>query len=450
MNSSQKPPSPKGNFILGHAMSFRRNPLEFMIESVKALGDFISFRLLTKRVYLVSDAEIGRYILQSNNKNYTKSPGYRPLRLLVGNGLFTSEGTYWLRQRRIYQPAFSNKSVANYTKNVTDSAQKTIAKWQELTARNEPINASQDMTEITLEIIGRSLFSTNLGEEAKHFFEPLTTGLKYINDRAMRAPFVYPTWFPNEAKKEFDNAVNNLDQVVSSVIQERQQKQNWPEDLLTSFLTTKDEESGENLTPSQVRDECMTLFLAGHESTANVLNWLFFLLTKHPEVRQKVLNEIDQTIEGRIPGYNDLHKLTYLVQVINETMRLYPPIWHFGRMNINEDEVGGYTFKPKSHFRISCYTIHRNPKYWKDPDRFDPERFSPVNIKNHVPGSFIPFGYGPRLCVGRNFAMMEITLIIAMLYQKYIIKVKDANQIKILALLMLRPDRDMVLELEER
>ncbi len=445
-----KPPSPKGNLFVGHAFSFRKNPLHFMVDSVKLLGDFISFRLLGKKVYLVSDAEIARYIMQSNNKNYTKSPGYRHLRLLVGNGLFTSEGSFWLKQRRIYQPAFSNKSVELYVRNVTDSVQQTMLRWEKLANNNEAINASEDMTEITLEIIGRSLFSTNLGKESKYFFEPLSIALEYINNRALRAPFILPTWFPNPAKRNFDQAVKTLDQVVYAVIKEREEQQEWPEDLLTSFLTIKEEETGEGLTPLQVRDECMTLFLAGHESTANVLNWVFYLLTKHPEIQEKVQEEIDNALGSRDPLYEDLNQLTYLVQVINETMRLYPPVWHYGRMNIQEDKIAGYTFEPQSHFRICCYTIHRNPKYWKNPDEFDPERFSPENVKKQAPGSFIPFGYGPRLCVGRNFALMEITFMVAMFYQKYHINVCNVKDINMLPLLVLRPDRDVKLALKRR
>ncbi len=444
------PPSPQGNFILGNTQQFKKNPLEFMVSSVKSLGDIISFRILTKRVYMISDAETARYIMQTNSKNYTKSPGYKPLRLLVGNGLFTSEGTFWLRQRRMYQPAFSNKSVENYSKNVIESSKEVISGWENSLEKNTSINATKDMAQLTLNIIGRSLFSTDLGKEAKHFFDPLTISLEYVNDRALRAPFVMPNWFPDSTNRKFRKAVSEIDKIVYDVIEERKKKDNWPDDLLTSLLTVKDDETEERLTPLQVRDECITLFLAGHESTANVLNWFFYLLTIHPEVQDMVHVELNKNLQGKIPVFNDLHQLPFLVQCINETMRLYPPIWHLGRMNINEDMIGDYKIKPKSHIRISPYTIQRNPKYWDEPDRFDPNRFSLENSKKHIPGSFIPFGNGPRLCIGRNFAMMEMTLILANFYQKYRIKVKNANEIKVLPLLVLRPDRDIILDLEKK
>lgn len=450
MSKINYPPSPKGNFIFGNAKQFKQNSLKFMVDSVNSLGDLITFRIINKRVYMISDAEVARYIMQTNNKNYTKSPGYKPLRLLVGNGLFTSEGSFWLRQRRMYQPAFSNKSVENYANNVIESSKIILDGWNENIIQKKEINASRDMTRLTLDIIGRSLFSTNLGKEAKYFFDPLTVSLEYVNDRALRSPFVLPSWVPNSTNTRFKKAVKEIDKIVYGVIDERKKKDNWPDDLLTSLLTVKDEETGEQLTPLQVRDECITLFLAGHESTANVLNWFFYLLSVHPEIQDKIHEEIDTNLKGRNPVYNDLHQLPYLVQCINETMRLYPPIWHLGRMNINEDEIGGYKLNPQSHIRISPYTIQRNPKYWNEPDKFDPDRFSVENSKNIIPGSFIPFGNGPRLCVGRNFAMMEMTLILASLYQKFKIKVKNTNEINVLPLLILRPDRDIILELKEK
>lgn len=447
---SNYPPSPKGDPILGHFRAFRKNSMAFMRSSVQSHGDFILFRLLNKKVYMISDADLAKYVMQTNNKNYHKSPGYKPLRLLVGNGTFTSEGEFWLQQRRLYQPAFAKKRIELYSTAVIESSAKLAADWAERSANNQDIDGSSEMMELTMDIIGQTLFSTNLGERADEVYAPLSIALDYINKRALQAPFVWPANWPVPPNNRFKKAVKKLDEIVYGMIDQRKQTGEMPDDLLTTFLTHKDEVTGQTMNPLQVRDECMTLFLAGHESTANVLSWFFIELARHPEVQQKLQAEIDAAIGKEKPTFPDLMKLPYMVQVLNETMRLYPPIWHLGRMNLEADELDGYAIPPKSHIRISPLTIQRNPKYWEDADRFDPDRFAPANKDNIYPGSFIPFGNGPRLCVGRNFAMMEMGLIVATLYQQFEIGVKNPDQIQMDPLLTLRPDRRVLLQLKPR
>lgn len=448
--SNQLPPSPKGIPIFRHALFFRKEPLKFMWNAAKKYGGVVLFKIFRKKVYLVSDAKIAQYVMQKNHSNYVKSPGYEPLRLLVGNGTFTSEGTFWLKQRRLYQPAFAKKQMENYSHAVTDATHHMMDKWEEQREKGQAINASRAMTELTLEVIGRTLFSTNLGVEAKHFFEPLGIALEYVNDRALQSPFVWPSNWPTATNRKFKKAVKNLDRIVYSVMEARKSTDSWPEDLLTVFLRTEDEETGEKLSAEQVRDECMTLFLAGHESSANVLSWLFIELARNPDVETKLFREIKAGIGDAAIQYEDLRKLPYLVQVLNEVMRMYPPIWHLGRMNLEDDVLGNYPIKSGTHIRISPFTIQRSTQYWTKPNVFDPERFSSENSKNIVPGSFIPFGNGPRLCVGSNFAMMEMALIVATIYQKYEVEVSDAELIEMGPLLTLRPDRDVFLKLRKR
>ncbi|WP_417611720.1 cytochrome P450 [Owenweeksia hongkongensis] len=448
--SIKLPPSPKGIPVFGHALSFRKKPLEFMWNAAKTYGGVVLFTIFNKKVYLVSDAKIAQYVLQKNNTNYIKSPGYKPLRLLVGNGTFTSEGAFWLKQRRLYQPAFAKKQMENYAVAVSQSTLRMMDTWDDQLKKAGRINASAAMTELTLEIIGRTLFSTNLGAEAKNIFEPLSVALEYVNKRALQSPFVWPANWPVASNLRFKEAVQKLDDIVYSVIDARESTESWPEDLLTVFLSSKDEETGEKLSALQVRDECMTLFLAGHESSANVLTWLFVELAKNPEIEAKLFKEINEEIGTSSILYEDLRKLPYLNQILNETMRMYPPIWHLGRMNLEDDVLGEYSIKSGTHIRISPFTIQRSTDYWENPNVFDPERFNSENSQKIISGSFIPFGNGPRLCVGRNFAMMEMALIVANIYQKYHVEIQDVSSIGMGPLLTLRPDMDVFLKLSRR
>lgn len=448
--SLKRPPSPKAKPFFGHALFFKKDPLEFMWNAAKKYGGVVLFKIFKKKVYLITDAEIAQYVLQKNHSNYIKSPGYKPLRLLVGNGTFTSEGAFWLKQRRLYQPAFAKRKMEIYALAVRESTGNILDTWDRSAEAGIAVNASRAMTELTLEIIGRTLFSSNLGAEAKNIFAPLEVALDYVNKRALQSPFVWPTNWPVRSNLRFKKAVQELDSIVYSVIEERGKTKTWPEDLLSEFLNAEDEETGKKMPLLQVRDECMTLFLAGHESSANVLSWLFIELAKNPKMEARLSREIHESIGDSQPQYSDLGKLPYLNQILNETMRMYPPIWHLGRMNLKEDILGEYPIEAGTHIRISPFTIQRNTDYWSNPNSFDPERFNTENTAKIIPGSYIPFGNGPRLCVGRNFAMMEMTLIVASVYQRFEVEILELDEIQMRPLLTLRPDRDVLFKLNKR
>lgn len=437
------PPSPKATPILGHLSGFKNDPIRFMLDSANTHGDMVLFRLLNKKIYFVNNPDAIRHVLHSNFKNYVKSPGYKPLRLLGGMGIFTNDGEEWVRRRKFYQPAFSHSSIKSYSTVVLQNTDELIQRWQNQLQQRNQVNISVEMMKITLNIIGETLFSTRI-DYGSDLWEKTTLALEWISDRALRNPFVWPASWPTKKNRAFHKAVKDLDQVIYQIIDAKKRNNSNPNDLLTRFMHPE-EANLQALNEKELRDEVMTIFIAGHETSANVLSWALYLLTKHPEIQDKVLAEVNQ-LGSRSLTFEDLHQLVYTSQVLNETMRLYPPVWHLGRMNLAPDELAGYPLPAGSHVRMSPLTLHRCETYWPDPDRFDPDRFSERNFAEQTPFTFMPFGAGPRLCAGRNFAMMEMVLILASLVRKFEFRY-SGPEIGMAPLMTLRSKGDIVLEL---
>ena len=434
------PPSPQSTPIIGHLKGFKNDPINFMLNSANELGDMVLFKLLNKKIYFVNNPEAIRHVMQTNYKNYVKSPGYKPLRLLGGMGIFTNDGEEWLRRRQFYQPAFSHSSVKSYSTTVLSNAEAMLAEWQKNLSHTKQINISVEMMKITMNIIGETLFSTRI-DYGSDLWDKTTLCLEWISDRALRNAFVLPASWPTKKNRAFHSAVKALDEVIYKIIDDRKKNPSAVNDLLQRFMNPE-ENNLKPLNEKELRDEVMTIFIAGHETSANVLSWATYLLCLHPDIQQKVLNEV-LTLGNRDLTFEDLHHLTYTGQVLNETMRLYPPVWHLGRMNITEDELAGYKLLPNSHVRMSPLTLHRCEKFWPNPDAFDPERFSIENTKKQIPYTYIPFGAGPRLCAGRNFAMMEMVLILAMMVRKFEFNY-SGKQIEMAPLMTLRSKGDIL------
>jgi len=429
------PPSPPGKPITGHLSAFRNYPIQFMLDSAEEYGPISMFKLLNKKIYFLNDPELIRHVLQVNHKNYHKSPGYKPLRALGGMGIFTSDGELWVKQRRLYQPAFSAKRIENYSQTVIDQTAELVEDWKAKAAAGEVINGSRDMMKITLSIISETLFSTRIKYESE-MWEAITYALEWISDRALRNPFVWPEKWPTAANQRFRNSVAVLDAVVYDLIEQRKSDPNPPEDLLQRFMDPDGDLEG--FDAKALRDEVMTIFLAGHETSANVLMWALYEIARRPEIQTKMQAEIDAIGKTQL-AYADIRYLTYVSHVLSEVMRLYPPVWHLGRQNLSDDQLGDYPLPAGSHVRISPLVIHRNAKYWDNPNTFNPDRFE----KEPEPFTFIPFGSGPRLCAGRNFAMMEMVLILVGILQQFTISSANEKDLEIAPLMTLRPDGDV-------
>lgn len=440
------PPSPKTQPFIGHLKGFKTDPIQFMLDAAENQGDLVLFKLLNKKIYFLNHPDYVKHILQSNHKNYHKSPGYKHLRHLGGMGIFTSDGEQWLKQRKLYQPAFSAQSIQNYASIVIQNTNLLLDSWPQKVENGEAINISRDMMKVTMGIISESLFSNRINYQSD-LGDALSYALEWINDRALKSPFIWPAKWPTSKNRKFSRAVADLDAIVYKIIADKTAHKSESDDLLSRFMNPG--EGLEGLNPQELRDEVMTIFIAGHETSANVLMWAFYELSRNPEIEATLFDEVN-AIGNRELTYADLHQLHYTAQVLNETMRLYPPVWHLGRMNLEKDEIGGYEIPAGSHLRISPLVLHRHPDFWENPNQFDPDRFSAEASAKHHPFAFIPFGAGPRLCAGRNFAMMEMVLILAKIVRQFKIVPHQNTFVEIGPLMTLRPKEDVKLRFVRR
>lgn len=418
-------PGPVGNFIFGNLYGIQDDRLHAFMQLRQDYGDVVRLRIGTRTIHLVSHPDLIEYVLQDNNRNYTKGRGLEKAKPLLGNGLLTSEGEFWRRQRRLAQPAFHRKKIAGFVETMTQATARMLSRWDEHLDKTEPLNIAGEMMRLTLDVVSRTLFSTGLkpGET-----ESVANALPFIlreTTRRLSSPLGLREYLPIQANQQFQVNLAALNQIVYRIIDERRRvveagsQDDLPEDLLSMLMFARDEETGERMNDRQLRDEVMTIFLAGHETTANNLAWTFYLLSKHPQIRAQLQEEIDRLLGGRTPVLEDIPNLVYTRQILDESLRMFPPAWAIGRQAIQEDQVGGYRIPDGSGIVISSYVVHRHPEFWENPEGFDPSRFEPQKVHERPHYAYIPFGGGPRLCIGNNFALQESTLVLAMVTQRY-------------------------------
>jgi len=397
-------------------------------------------------VYLVSHPDLIKHILQDNNRNYHKSVGYEKTRPMLGYGLLTSEDDFWRRQRRLAQPAFHRKHISAFATTMTDATSQMLQRWQHHAESGAPFNAAAEMMRLTLTIVGRTLFNTDLSDEADKVGQALTIALEHTN-RRMQSLFDLGEKLPTPENRRFNEAIKTLDEVVYGMIEERRRTNIDNGDLLSLLLHAQDEETGERMSDKQLRDEAMTIFLAGHETTANALAWTWYLLSKHPDVARRLRNELAAVLGGRTPTLDDLPNLVYTKMVLDEALRLYPPAWAIGRNSLAADKLGDYHLPANSIVVLSPYVTHRLPEFWPNPEGFDPERFRPEQAENRPRFAYFPFAGGPRLCIGNNFALMEMQLILAMIAQRYHLDLVPGHPIELEPMVTLRPRHGVLVTL---
>jgi len=383
-----------------------------------------------------------QHVLVDNNKNYRKSFGYDKIKHLLGNGLITSDGAFWQRQRRLAQPAFHKKRLQVLTSVMAKHAERMAEKWHSYAKNKETVDISHDMMEIALEIVGEALFSSDVTDKVPIVDRNLTVANELGMQRVLN-PFALPLWVPTPANIKEKKAIENLDEVVWHIIGKRRLTTEHYDDLLSMLMEARDEDSGESMTDQQLRDEVMNLFLAGHETSANALSWFWYLLTQYPEEEQKLRDEVNGVLAGRTPTFDDLPNMPYTKMAIREAMRLYPPAWFIGRMSMEQDEIGGYYIPPNTNVLISTFFTHRDSRWWDDPLTFEPERFTEANMKKRPKFAYLPFGGGPRQCIGNNFAMMEMQIIVPTLLQQFQLSLSDTAKIESDPLITLRPKHGM-------
>lgn len=428
-------PHLKGRWFSGSIQERRETPLPFFTK-LAAMGKISSFRAYWLRVYCLNHPDAIKQVFVDNAQNYWKGRFVRFLYPLLGQGLLTSEGDYWKRNRRLAQPAFHRDRLGMLVQQMAAGTTQMLDRW-ESSAEGASINLLPEMMGLTMSIVARTLFSADVTGNVKEVGGALSLGIEETNRRVLALnPFL--SVLPTQRNREFKNAVETLNGVMMRII-EQHREAGLSSDLLSMLMEARDTETGEGLSDRQLRDECMTLFLAGHETTAVGLTWLWSLLTKHPEVEWRLRKEISEVLGDRTPTPTDLPKLKYTQMVWDETLRLYPPAWLVARESYAPDVIDGYPIPAKATLVVCSYALHRSPQFWDEPDRFDPERFSPDRNQGRPRHAYIPFGAGQRMCIGNNFANMEAQVIIPMMLQRFRIQVLDATNLEPEPLITLRP-----------
>jgi cytochrome P450 len=439
------PPGPKGHPILGVMPEFNRDTLGF-IERCREYGDVVRSRFLYVYAYFLYNPQDIETLLATNARSYRKAGSLRSpfFHRLVGNGLVTSEGDFWRRQRRLAQPAFHRQRISSYGDVMVEYAKRAIAGWKD----GEQRDLSRDMTRLALEIVVKTLFNSDVSKEADHAGQILSEIVKPFASQAT-LKWILDNRLPTPAHRRYFRMVGEIDRIVFRIISERRASGVDQGDLLSMLLAAQDED-GSQMTDRQLRDEVMTLFLAGHETTALSLSWSWYLLATHPEVEQKFLRELDEVLGGRSPAVADLAKLSYTDMIARETMRLYPPAYAVGREAIEDTEIAGYRVPKGSQVFAFQWATQRDERFFEQANEFKPERWNTEQMQQLHKYAYFPFGGGPRQCIGNYFAMMEIVLLLATIGQRYRFSLESDHPVEVLPVLSLRPKAGIRVRVHER
>ena len=439
-------PGPPRRYPLQNWLALQRNPLRFL-EGVARHGDVARFRLGPVFVYLVNDPDLIRSVLVTRADAYHKGRALERARRLLGQGLLTSEGALHLRQRRLMQPAFHRERIAGYGETMVRYAGRAAERWK----AGETIDVHKEMVALTLAIVGKTLFDADVEEEADEIGKALTEALELFQ-RLLMVPYgEFLEKLPIPSTLRFRSVRRRLDATIARLIAERRRNPRDRKDLLTLLLLAQDTEGdGGGMTDTQLRDEAMTIFLAGHETTANAMAWTWHLLSQNPEAEGRLHGELDRVLEGRAPGVADLPRLRYTEMVLSESMRLFPPAWILGRRAIVDHELGGYRIPAGSIVLLSQWITHRDARYFPDPLRFDPQRFTAEAQAARPRFSYFPFGGGPRVCIGEGFAWMEGVLVLATIARRWRFLPVDGIPVTPAAMITLRPKSGLPMRIEAR
>lgn len=434
-------PGPRGWGIVSTVLSFQRDQLQTLVDLTSRYGDIVAYRFGPFPVVLLNHPEAVTRALQDNHPNYGKrnSPFYRMLRQFLGDGLVTSDGDFWLRQRRLAQPAFQRRKLEGLAPMMVACTEEMLQRWRALPP-GASFDAAREMMHLTLRIAGEALFSQDLSKDAREIAVALEELQVQMGQRFQSlAPL--PPILPTPRDRRFRRCRRLLDELSLEIVRTRRAQKDRPADLLTALLEAKDPDTGAVMSDRQICDELITFLLAGHETTANTLAWALFLLSRHPDVRRR----LEAEVKGR-PGLADLAAMPLGERVVNETMRLYPPVWVYGRRSYAPDTFRGYSIGANQIITVAPYVLHRHPAFWPNPEGFDPDRF----LEERPKGAFVPFAAGPRQCIGNHFAMMESRLILATLVANVRVNLVSGARVEPDPAITLRPRGGLPVTLEFR
>ncbi len=441
------PPGPTPRELLPRIRQIQRDAPGFLLDLAETYGDISFLRVGSLPVYVVSHPDGVKHVLQDQNRRYSKNTiQYNSLATITGRGLLTSDGSFWLRQRRLAQPAFARPRIMALDQIVVPATLEMLGRWQAQAGQNQSIDVDSEMMRLTLEVVGKALFSIDLSRDAARLTKAVLTALDHIIYRA-RNIIVPPDMLPTPRNLRFRKALRTLDAAVYSLIAERRTSGNLGDDLLGMLLKARDEETGQLMTDEQARDEVLTMLIAGHETVASALTWTWYLLSGNLEIQSRLRKEVVDVLDHRQPASKDLQALPFTAQIFSEALRLYPPAWVITRQAVEADALLGYPIPVGALVIISPYVVHRLPDFWERPQSFNPDRFDPNEENKRHRFAYIPFGAGPRLCIGSNFAIVEAQLIIAMITQRYSMERVAGIETHADALVTLRPHAGLPMRL---
>lgn len=437
LNSKRIAPGPPGRLLLGSMREFRRDTLGVLDGWRKRYGDLVRFRLGPKVFYVVSHPELAEEVLIHQKDVFVKH--YNPnrpkgLALVLGNGLVTSDGEQWHRQRRTMQPFFNSHRLEAMSAKMIEAGARALHRWEQHDP-GQRLDIASEMMQLTLEVITQTMFTTSVLEHVKTIGPALTVALKYAV-RNQQSPFMPPLFVPTKANLEFKRAMTALDKLID----QRRNEDGDFDDLLDLLMRTDaDRDPMRSNGDRLLRDEVMTIFTAGHETTANALSWTWYMLDKNPRVCSKLREELETVLGGRTPALNDLARLSYTRQVIEEALRYFPPVAGILRKVAHDATLWNYEIPENSLVLVNIYGIHRHPNFWNDPETINPDRFRKASIATQHRLAYMPFGAGPRACIGKQFAMLEAHLLLAMIAQRYELRMADGRPVEPEVAVSLRP-----------
>lgn len=427
-------PGPSRAGALRQLIVMTRDRLAMLTSAADRYGDAVRLPVGHKTLYFFNHPDHAKHVLADNAANYHKGIGLVHARRALGDGLLTSEGELWRKQRKVIQPVFQTKRLAQHAGAIAQEAAGFVERLRRCEG-GEPVDMATELTGLTLGVLGRTLLDADLSA-----FGSIGEAFAAVQDQAMfelETLSAVPMWLPLPHQLRFRRARRELGQVVDELVARRGDRTGG-DDVLSRLIVSVRMEKDPRVARQRLRDELVTLLLAGHETTASTLSWTLHLVDRHPAVRERLRDEARGALGDRLPEYADLHRLTYTTMVVEEAMRLYPPVWLLPRLATAPDTIGGYRVPAGADVLISPYTLHRHPAFWTAPDRFDPERFEPSRARQRPRYAYIPFGAGPRVCVGSNLGMMEAVFVLAMLAREFHLSVAPGHAVTPEPMLSLR------------
>ncbi|MGC1615422.1 MAG: cytochrome P450 [Candidatus Acidiferrum sp.] len=419
------------------------DPLGYFTQIVREYGDVVGLRILNFRILLINHPDHIEDVLVNHPRKFIKGRVLQANKRVFGRGLLTSEGEFWLRQRRLVQPAFHRARIAGYASTMVEYSERLMHEWQD----GEERDIHKEMMRLTLQIVGKTLFDADVERDAQDVGKSLELLLE-LGANFRRTIFI-PQWIPTPTNLRLERAIRKIEKVLYRIIAEKRSSGRDAGDLLSMLLAAQDVD-GSRMNDRQLRDEAITLFLAGHETTANALSWTWWLLARNPGAESKLHAELRSVLAGRAPSLDDLPKLVYTNHVITESMRLYPPAWGTARTAIEDLEIAGYSVPKNSGVSFAQWTVHRDPRWYDAPEEFRPERWEGDLLKRLPRFAYFPFGGGPRQCIGNTFALMETALVLATVAQQYRFRLVEGHPVVPLASITLRPRYGIRVTLEAR